>query len=65
MVGKVWDEYGGSGLGEEGLGLGWRALSGCKRLRKSLGAKNEYGWPNMDLKGFDWVWGAWDRCKGL
>ena len=22
MVGKVWDEYGGTGLGEEGLGLG-------------------------------------------
>ena len=56
MVWKVWDEYGRSGLGEESLGLGWRALSGCKGPKNSLGIKDGYGGFNMGVKGLDWVW---------
>ena len=29
---NVWDGYGGSGVGKEGLGLFWRSLGVCERL---------------------------------
>ena len=28
-----------------------------------MGAKGEYGVPDMGVKGFDWVWCACDGCK--
>ena len=46
----------GLGLGEESLGLGWRALSGCKGPKNSLGVKDGYGGFNMGVNGLDWVW---------
>ena len=65
MVWKVWNEYGGSGMGEESLGLGWRALNGCKGPRNSMGVKDGYGGlnrgvralvgcggPDMNVRGF-------------
>ena len=33
-------------MGEESLGLEWRA---------SVGAKDEYGGPDVSVKGFGWV----------
>ena len=61
-------------MGEESLGLGWKAQSGCKGPRNSVGAKDGYGGPDMSVKGFGWVrgvpemgarsftcvWRAWD-----
>ena len=55
MVWKVWDDFGGSGLGEESLGQGWRAYSGCKGPKNIVEAKDGYGGPKMDVKGFGWV----------
>ena len=55
MAWKVWDEYVGYGMGEESLGLWWKAYSGCKGPRNSVEAKDGHGEPDMDVKGLVWL----------
>ena len=43
-------------MGEESLGLGWRAQGGCKGPSNSEEAKDGYGEPDMGVKGFGLVW---------
>ena len=50
----------GLGVGEEGLGLVWRAQGRCKLPGKSLGAKDGFEGPDVGVKGFECVWRAWD-----
>ena len=52
-----------SGIDQEGLGWVRRAWDYCGGdqggytwPRNSVGAKDEYGVPDMSLKGFCWVW---------
>ena len=42
-------------MGEESLGLVWRSLGGCKGPSNSMEAKDEYGGPDMGVKGFVWA----------
>ena len=42
-------------MGEESLGLGWRAQGGCKGPSNSVEAKDGYGGPEMGVKDFVWV----------
>ena len=52
------------GLGFEGAWVGcwdgWDVrgwgFGGYTGPKNSVGAKDEYGVPDMGLKGFDWVW---------
>ena len=39
-------------MGEESLGLGWRAQGGCKGPSNSVEAKDGYRGPDMGVKDF-------------
>ena len=56
QVKRVW-------VGEKSLGLLWGDQGGYTGPRNSVGAKDEYGVPDMSLKGFCWVWSARDGCE--
>ena len=50
----MWDGSKRSGVGEESLGLEWRAYGGCRGPSNSVGAKDGYGGPDISVKGFGW-----------
>ena len=45
-------------MGGESLGFLWRAYGGCTEPKNSIGIKDEYGVPDMGMKGFGFVWSA-------
>ena len=63
MVWNIWDRSRGSGVDEKSLGLLWEDEGGYTGPWNSLGAKDEYGVPDMSLKDFRWVWSARDGCE--
>ena len=65
MVWNVWDGSRGSGVGEESLGLLWGDMGGYTGPKNSVWVKDEYGVPDMSLKGFGLVWRVCGGCKGV